>query len=232
MINDFSIKRNKMWTIIAFLAIGCSNSSSETKINTDTSTIETKIVYPKSINLVSGRYGEMSIGIDSNNNLTGVYEYYDAWDESYKEYMKICKFYFSGQMSKNNPVINIDANWPGTTQKLKGIIKINIINDTTQVGLVLNEIPYGYAAVDFTKENEYVRKLNEKKNWSQINLIKPAKIKLYDFPDLSTVNKAYLIKNDIVKVLSKTDGWYEIEYNPPNDNSKSIIAWIREGDIL
>lgn len=44
--------------------------------------------------------------------------------------------------------------------------------------------------------------------------------------DFSVIRKGYLVKNDIVKVLSKNGGgWYYIAYNPKNNNTKSTFGF-------
>lgn len=217
-----------MWLLLFLFTYGCNNN--DVKVNTFLKN-DTVSVQPKIIKVVAGRYNEMSIAIDSIDNVTGVYEYYDLWDETHKEYMQICRFYFSGHYKKGDSSIDINTSWPGTDQKLKGKLKLNRTG-TPRIGLFLNDMPNGYSAVDFTDENAYSRKLEEKKAWTQIRLIKSAKAKLYDAPDSLKVKKGYIVKNDIVKLISKVNGWYKIEYNPPGDNSKSIIAWLREEDIL
>lgn len=224
------VKQINMRILLLLVLVACNNKSSGTnkteKENLIITQPQNKII-PK---IFSGRYGEMSIAIDSNNNLTGVYEYYDVWDDKFKEYTQICKLYFSGHYSENQNYIDIKAYWPGTKQKLIG--KIKIIQDSiSKIGMFLNDAPNCYADVDFTKENTYSRKLDDKKNWIQVRLIKSDKAKFYNSPDISKIRKGYIVKSDIVKVISKKEGWLQIEYNPPNDNTKSTKAWIREEDV-
>jgi hypothetical protein len=74
--------------------------------------------------------------------------------------------------------------------------------------------------------------LSKQKNWIQIRIIKLPKARFFDTPDSLRERKGYLIKNDVVKVLSKnTGGWYNIEYNPVNSSTKSTYGWLREEDF-
>lgn len=180
--------------------------------------------------LISGRYSEISIAMDSNNSVTGVYEYYDNWDEKFKEYTEQNVFYFEGKLEDN--VILVKTAWPTSEQRLLGKIKVTEKGNTKFLNLVLNNAPNGYAAEDLTREGGFIKKLDQKKDWIQVRLVKSSRSRLYNAPDVSTARKGYLVKNDIVKVITVTQsGWMKIEYNPKNDNSKSTIVWMREEDF-
>ena len=62
---------------------------------------------------LSGVYKDISIAIDSSNHLvTGVYEYYDKWDDHYKEFLDVNVFFFTGAITGGD-VVSIRASWPG-----------------------------------------------------------------------------------------------------------------------
>src|SRR6187455_3210567 len=87
--------------LLSVFFFGCKNPPSP---GSDSDSVRTTMnsVQINSFTLSSGRYGETSLAIDSSNNITGVYEYYDGWNDGYKEYMQICKFYFSGKLSNRD----------------------------------------------------------------------------------------------------------------------------------
>lgn len=173
----------------------------------------------------SGRYGDVSIAIDSLSNLTGVYEFYNAWDESFQEYLQINVFYFYGNLENGNN--KITAGWPGIEDKIDG--QFFSIND--KIYLQLNEMPYGYAAVDFVTDSGYSAFLDSEKEWNQIRIIKSLKTFLYKIPDSTISTKAYLIKDDIVKVLAEgKNNWLKIEYNSAS-NRKSSVGWINKNSL-
>jgi hypothetical protein len=180
----------------------------------------------------SGIYQDISLAYDSSSKIvTGVYQYYDNWDEKYKEYLNVNVFYFFGIVNQNK-TINIKGAWPTNKQQLNGKLSNNQNNDSIFIGLHLDQQPLGYNDVDFTNNNGALMNLESLKKWIQIRIVKSPVAGLFNSPDSSALRKGYLVKTDIVKVFSKSEnGWYNIEYNPKNNNSKSTIVWMREEDL-
>ncbi|WEK37964.1 MAG: SH3 domain-containing protein [Candidatus Pseudobacter hemicellulosilyticus] len=224
--NGYSKKYKGITVLLfSFFALGCIQSGNKEPVMEaragkerlpDTSDTEVS-----SAKLIPGSYGEASVAIDENNLVTGFYGYYDAWDEKYQEFTKLCLFYFKGQF-RNDSTIRILTAWPTTEQRLTGtlIIKENGIN------IVLNDIPYGYAAVDFTDKYGYSRALEDKRSWVEIRIVQSKKAPLFSAPDSTRQLNAYLIANDVVKVVARKDKWYEVEYAVPGSSNKPLIAWI------
>src|SRR5690606_29229245 len=113
------------------------------------------------------------------------------WDEKYQEYLQMNVFYFYGKLV--NGTYKITAGWPGIDEKIEG--HVTSIND--KIYLQLNDMPYGYASVDFVSDSGYSAFLDSEMEWKQIRIIKSQKAFLYKIPDSSVSTKAYLIEDDI-----------------------------------
>src|SRR6266536_3022048 len=205
--------------------LGDSNLNRDTVANLNRDTLDIP-------NIASGIYQDISLAYDSiGKTITGVYQYYDNWDENYKEYLDVNVFYFFGVVNYN-VIINVKGAWPTNNQQINGKLFFHQRKDSNYIKLFLDKQPLGYNNVDFTKNDGVLMNIDNPKKWIQVRIIKSPVARLYSLPDSSTARKGYLVKNDIVKILSKNiGGWDNIEYNPKNDNMKSTVLWLREEDL-
>lgn len=170
--------------------------------------------------LASGKYGNVSIAV-TGDTVTGVYEYYDKWDETAKQFLDINVFYFYGRLS--NGQFPIKAGWPGD-DLLSGSITYE-----NGIKLRLEDQPNGYAAVDFVGAG-YKSANTSIKNWIGIGVVKSEKSYLFKQPAIEKT-KIYLVSEDVVKVVERMQGWSHIEYNPPAKPGKVFTGWIKDSDL-
>jgi hypothetical protein len=220
--------------LICVFLISCNNpdKANTVKINADSSTVGDGTIRKRTNGfnlLVSGKYSEVSIAVDKDLTVTGVYEFYNAWDNKLKEYTQICTFYFHGHYNKGDSSVAIQWGWPDEEKQLAGRLNINDQSEKLKIGIILSRTPDCYALYNF-RTDWHDRKLDTIKNWIQIRIVKADKAKLYESSDSTKMKRAYLVKGNVVKVLEKSGDWYSIEYNPPN-SSKSYFGWLKEGDL-
>jgi len=182
------------------------------------------------ISFVSGNYQDISLAVGTNKTLTGVYEYRENWSEKYKSYINENVFYFFGKII-NDSTSEINASWPTTHQSLKGKIITRKNEDKTWIEVSLNAQPLGYNDVDFTSSPGVLKQLDSPKHWIEIRVVKSERAKIFNLPDFTAAKKGYVVKNDIVKILSKKAEWCEVEYCPKNDRTKSTIMWLKIEDL-
>jgi hypothetical protein len=210
--------------IFLFLFISCVNNQSP---NEQKKQILNDTLRQRKPSVISGKYGELSVAVDTNGLISGVYEFYNDWDNQLKEFMQTNVFYFMGTIA-NDTTIRIKTAWPTSDQKLSGKITIHNKSNNIYLKLLLNDMPDGYASANFVKEG-LIAKITEKKAWRQIRLIKASKARIFDSSDSSKPRKAYLVANDVVKILeTKNNDWMKIEFNNKNNNAKSTFGWIKE----
>lgn len=170
--------------------------------------------------LTSGKYGNVSIAV-SGDTVTGVYEYYDKWNATAKQFTDINVFYFYGHLGKNQ--FQVKAGWPGD-DLITGTITYG-----TGIKIKLEDQPDGYAAVDFVGTG-YQAASTAVKNWIRIGIIKSEKAYLYKSPE-GEKTKVYMVKEDVVKIVERAQGWYRVEYNPPANSGKIFTGWIKNDDL-
>ncbi len=210
-----------LFFLLFFVLFSCGDNKPVIKSQEPADNLQIDSLKQAIVKLKPGRYGDLSVAVDTLNNVTGVYEFYNAWDEQYKEYMQVNVFYFAGVLKGN--IVDIKTAWPTSEQRLSG--KLLISNDS--VRLSLNEMPDGYASVDFVKG--FSNKISEPKYWKQIRIVKLPKVRLFNSPDSSQPRKGYLIANDVVKVLSvENKNWLKIEFSSKGDTKNLIYGWIQE----
>lgn len=175
--------------------------------------------------LKPGTYGDLSVAVN-NNLITGIYEYYDKWDESYKEFSNINVFYFSGELINNKVIIT--GGMPGI-DNFSGILQVN--PDSSIVRIILDNQPSGYANLDF-EENGYSSMLTEEKTWKEIRIVKSERAYFYNSSLLGNKLDTYVIKNDFVKVLEKKSDYCYVEFYHPYDKLKITNGWIKESDLF
>jgi hypothetical protein len=170
--------------------------------------------------LESGKYGDVSIAV-SGDTVTGVYEYYDKWNESAKQFTDVNVFYFFGRLS--NGKIAIKSGWPGE-ELISGLITYD-----GGIRLALKDQPNGYAAVDFEGEGYKFEKTANRK-WQRIGIIRADKAYLHQAPSLEKT-RIFVVANDVVKIIEKVQGWSRVEYSPLTNSSKIFTGWIQDSDL-
>lgn len=176
-----------------------------------------------------GFYREFSLSIDSSGQITGVYEYYDHWDEKAKEFLDINLLYIAGHIGQDS-VAQINGSWPDSDQHLKGRLRFFRTEGRNEIEINFDKEPNGYNDVSFRKG--VIRVLEIPKKWIEVRIVKTSKAHLFNQPDSSTIRKGYLIRNNIVKVIAvSNEGWFQVEYNPVDNHNKSSIFWMRSQDL-
>jgi hypothetical protein len=177
---------------------------------------------------VAGRYGELSLALDEDDNVSGVYEFHNGWDAATKDFTQINVFYFQGYIVDSN--IHLKTSWPGIDEAISGAIRFFDSLGKPHISMILDEMPSGYASVDFTKEGEFIRSLDKEKNWKQILVANAGKLPVFTQPDSLSDRNASLEIGEIVKVVNKSNGdWLEIECNPREVNFEPVKGYVKKG---
>jgi len=184
--------------------------------------------------LLSGSYGEQSIGFvslaEKGDTITGVYEYYGGWEPRTKSFLQACVFYFYGVREKSkSSTISLKAKELGNNTIIKG--ELTIPNQRKKIQIKLDEQPNGYAAVGFDDDTGFVGDIFTVKTWSQVGVIKATKALLYDEPEVSKKRKAYLVREDVVKIIHYKNEWIQVEYLSPVTN-KLLVAWLKRESLF
>ncbi|QEC76509.1 hypothetical protein [Mucilaginibacter ginsenosidivorax] len=171
--------------------------------------------------------GDITININGGV-LTGVYEYYDNWDDQFKEYRNINVFYIYGT-SSDGVNYKINTIWPGDSEGISGILSFT---GNKKIKIILNSQPLGYASFDFTANTvKNIFSLKASSTATGIRLIKPAKAPLYNYDGKAFIKRnGYLIKGNIVTLLSTNNEFAQISYHSPTTD-KNAIYWLNTIDL-
>lgn len=189
------IKNFKFLPIIVILSILMTNACAE------------------SITLESGVYENVLLAINADGGVTGYYR--EAQGEGV---VKTCAFAFKGEAlaGKANIMVGEENAFPGAIQaESEGInLKIAKARELPGCGLVLMpEIADGLS-YDLITET----------SWSELLTITSEKSYFYSEPKEDKKLKSYLVKGDVVGVVTQEGDWLQIDYY--SDNGKMSRRWI------
>lgn len=176
----------------------------------------------------SSNFGQFTIVV-TNNKITGLYEYYEQYDEKVKGYLRENIFFLKGTSvnGKDFSIISTDPGFPGDIQKgrlsfLNGKLKI-VLTGTPPMDAgfdIDHESDKSY--FPFVKPNKYLL----------LTFIKSKRAYLYNLNgDNFTIRKGYLVSNEFVKVVEKKDNFSKVLYQPVTDG-KIYTYWVSNQDLL
>ncbi len=181
---------------------------------------------------LSGEYvtsfGKFTIVVN-NNHVTGWYEYYEQYDEKVKGYLRENVFFIKGTSinGKDFDIISTLPDFPGDIPKGK----LSFFDKKLKI--VLTDTPPLDCGFDISHESDKSYfPLVMSNTYLLLTFIKADKAHVYQLNSGGfTMRKAYLVKNEFVKVVAKKDGFSKILYQPIPEK-KSLIYWIRDEDML
>lgn len=167
----------------------------------------------ESIGFEPGVYENVLLAVNSDGAVTGYYR--EAQGEGV---VKTCAFTFKGETDSDgaNIFVGADKSFPGEIQAEPESINLKIEKgrEIPGCGLVLMpEIADGLSYDLITKAS-----------WSELRTILSEKSYFYSEPKTDKKLKSYLVKGDVVGVLSNEGEWLEIEYY--SDSGKMSRRWI------
>lgn len=170
----------------------------------------------------SGKYEGLMLAADHDGNLSGYYS-----ETQGEGVTKTCTFFLKGKIAENRAENRVEvATW--SDQVFPGVLKTVGTDVSLQIekgrefpgcGLVLMpEIARGIT-LDKTFEAK----------WDDLKIVVNDRAYLFSEPSESKKMKSYLIKNDVVGILSRNGEWVRIEF--PRDGKKSIGGWVKASDV-
>lgn len=213
----------------AFLIINlnCTNNVANKPISVQSDSTSVKATRGQP--LLAGKYGNIAICIDSNSQISGSYEYYDKWNESFSEFMNICKFYFLGRKVSDS-VFLLDIFESGKNGKMEGKLLVNGKDSGLCIALIYPDGPLCFSEANF--EIGVTGCLNANFNWLEERLIDDKQVFLYSQPNEHEKLKSFLIRGDNVKIVEYgKDGWVKVSYSKFGDYSRQSFYWIKENSL-
>lgn len=164
----------------------------------------------------SGVYENLLLAISKQGNITGYYH-----EEQGEGVTKSCKFFLSGKTNSNKTSILTwnDKVFPGTiSAETDGVtLKIEKAREHPGCGLVL--LPQISEGIILDRV--------EKTAWTELRRISSERTYFHREPTEGSRLRAYIIKSDVVGVLSEKDDWIQVEYRARKGMLK---GWVRNKD--
>ena len=175
----------------------------------------------------SGQYQELLVGVDQNKGVvTGFYENATGWDEEVKAPRFVCSFYLYGEREGDS--FKIVTWWPGDNleDSINGYLTFNADGS---VSVRLESEHGGCWNVNHfaDKDRPSNHSLDKPGAWTSIRLVKVRRASFYNKPNEQTRRRAYLTKDNVIRVFSQTPGWVLAEYG----DEKISKGWIKESDL-
>jgi hypothetical protein len=179
------------------------------------------------IKATSGWYDELLIGIDQNKGvITGFYDSGTGWDEEAKGPRFVCSFYLYGEMRGDS--FKIITWWPGDDRNdsINGDLTFNA-DGSVSVRLE-NEHGGCWNVNHFAdKDRPSNHALDKPGSWTSIRLVKVRRAYFHSKPNEQTQKRAYLTKDNVIRVFSQMPEWVLAEYG----DKKISRGWIKESDL-
>jgi hypothetical protein len=148
----------------------------------------------------SGRYEELLIGIDQDGGvITGFYENGTGWDEETKAPRFVCRFYLYGEKHADDSVsVRLESEHGGC-----------------------------WNVNHFADKDPSKHSLDKTGSWTSIRVVKGRRAYFHDKPDAQTRRRAYLIKDNVIRIFSQMPGWVLAEFG----DEKISRGWIKQSDL-
>lgn len=171
--------------------------------------------------------GDITVAVH-DNIVTGVYQYYDKWNEQYQEYTDINVFYIYGHCQGGS--CDITTRESAGEKVIKG--RLFFLENSRKLKMVLEEMHNGYATIDFTKDTPgNIFPMQQQLTATEIRVVKTPKAFLYNHtPAGYVLRKGYLVKENVVRVTAEMEGFVAVTYKSPA-TGKTINYVIKKGDL-
>lgn len=166
-----------------------------------------------------GVYENLLLAVNSDGAVTGYYR-----EDQGEGAVKTCAFAFKGTARSDiaTILVGVDESFPGEIHaETDGInLKIAKGRELPGCGLVLMpEIAEGLSYDLITKAS-----------WNELRTITSEKSYFYSEPNAGKQLKSYLVKGDVVGVVSKEGDWLQIDYY--SDSGKMSRRWINGKETM
>jgi hypothetical protein len=171
--------------------------------------------------IVSGDYDTLTLGVDSEGELTGYFSDATGLDEKGNPRFTCSFFIYSAKES--NGVYKIKTWYPEFPDEVvEGELKA--IENGVNIKLDGEHGGCWNVAPALKDENGVNFTLNSTGNWESVRLVSMKRVYLFKSFDAGAPQKIYIVKNDVVNVLQTKGDMAEISYT---NGTKTTKGWIK-----
>ncbi len=178
---------------------------------------------------VSGKYDGLLLAFDKEHQrLTGYFESYTGWDESFKAPRFSCIFYLEARQVSDSPV-KIKTWYPGDDTVIEG--ELTWSDDPSSVFIKLPTEHGGCWNVQPFAREKVLFELMEPTDWLSIEIVTAKKAYFYRSPSDKSKTRAYVIARDVIRVLKRKHDWVYAEYRH-TETGKVTRGWVKKKMLL
>lgn len=174
----------------------------------------------------AGIYETLMLAVNSRGELSGYYR-----ESQGQGVVRTCAFYLQGKANAGQANI---ITWSRLAPNRSGILTGHIAaegKDDLTLKIEDGQDHPGCGNIllpEIADEGVSYSRTYEAK-WLGLKAVTADKAFLYAKPTPEHKRKAYVIKNDVLGVLSEENGWVYIEY--PRPGKKSVKGWVKSSDV-
>jgi hypothetical protein len=175
-------------------------------------------ITPGASRFESGIYEGLMLAVDAQGNVTGFYR-----EEQGEGVTKTCSFFLSGKATSDETSVITwnDETFPGTIKSEKGGVKLKIARGREHPGCGLVLLPQ---ISDGITLDQVI-----KAKWIGLRKIVRQRVYLHSEPVSSKKLRAFVVKGDVVGVVSESGGWLLVEYPGRTMTTK---GWMQASDTM
>jgi hypothetical protein len=181
----------------------------------------------------SGHYESLLIGVDENSRVvTGYFEESTGWNERTQSPQFTCAFFLFGKLEGD--LYPITTWYPGLDvgEPIRGQLKFLTVDGVLKAHVKLEQDPGGCGmAHSFMRDgggDEFP--LSTPGKWSSVRVVSAKRAFFHQRPDPGTKGRAYVVRENIVRVFKIQNGWVEAEFT--SDTRKIVRGWLKESDLF
>ncbi|MBK9164156.1 MAG: hypothetical protein IPM21_09625 [Acidobacteria bacterium] len=178
----------------------------------------------------SGEYGSLLIGVAADGTLTGHFRETTGMDENGRPRFT-CSFVIRGE-SGDDGFYRIKTWHPEFREDvIEGELSFVEMDGRSGLRLKLGGEHGGcWNVAPMLKEDEGVEfELTTPGDWTEIRMAKAAKAYFHSSADAKTKGRAFVVKNDVVRISEIRAGWAEATFK--NDSGRTTRGWLKTDDL-
>lgn len=177
----------------------------------------------------SGIYEGLMLAVNDEGELQGFFK------QSLGAVDVTCSFFLKGKDSGGQANI---ISWSGQRFREKrknpkiysfpGLLKNASVNGTDAIDLKIEQ-GFGHPGCGVDVAEGMLLSRTAKANWVSLRMVKNTRAPLFSGPALDKKTKSYVIRNDVLGVVSMNGEWINVEF--PREGKKPIKGWVRTEDV-
>lgn len=178
----------------------------------------------------SGEYGSLLIGVAADGTLTGHFRETTGMDDKGRPRFT-CAFMIRGEASEDGFYRVRTWHPEFRDEVIEGELSVFESDGISGLRLKLEGEHGGcWNVAPMLKEDEGVEfELTSPGDWSEVRMISTAKAYFHSSADAKTKGRAFVVKNDVVRIAGSRSGWSEAIFK--SDSGRTTRGWLKTDEL-